>query len=80
MAVLGSYRMEWAASSRAHLATWPLASLLPIISARGVVLLGLGEHLTEVIYWALDHLLLALFLAFHHQDNANHMIGGGDVH
>ena len=45
----------------------------------GVILLGGGQHLAQVVHWPLDWLHLAGFWALNHDHRADNSVGGGDV-
>jgi hypothetical protein len=45
----------------------------------GVVLLGGGQHLTQIVYWPLDRLGLVVFWALDHDHGADHPACGGNV-
>ena len=45
----------------------------------GVILLGGGQHFTQVIHRPLDWQCFAFFLSFHNYDCADHSAGGSDV-
>jgi hypothetical protein len=45
----------------------------------GVVLLGGGQHLAQVIDWPLDRLGFAIFWALNHDHGADNPTGSGDV-